>query len=63
MVLIRVDLISCDFSMEIDFDFNGGGSIPSVGFKQKPYFTDFMKLFWSRATRKATNHFREDLVS
>ena len=25
MVLIGLYLISCDFSMEIDFDFNGGG--------------------------------------
>ncbi len=33
------------FSMEIDFDVNGGGggSVPSVVFKQNSYFTYFMK--------------------
>jgi hypothetical protein len=52
------------FSMEINFDVNGGGgSVPSIVFKQNSYFTYFMKLFWSRATRKATNHFRKDPVS
>ncbi len=50
-------------SMEIDFDDNGGGSVPSIVFKQNFYFTYFMKLFWSRATREATNHFRKDPVS
>jgi hypothetical protein len=49
--------------MEIDFDDNGGGSVPNVVFKQISYFTYFMKLFLSRATRKATNHFRKDPVS
>jgi hypothetical protein len=41
----------------------GGGSMPKVVFKQNSYFTYFVKLFWSRATRKATNHFRKDPVS
>jgi hypothetical protein len=50
--------------MEINFDVNGGGgSGPSVVFKQNSYFTYFMKLFWSRATCKATNLFRKDPVS
>jgi hypothetical protein len=49
--------------MEINFDVNGGGSIPSIVFKQNSYFSYFMKLFWSRATREATNHFRKDPVS
>ncbi len=46
--------------MEIDFDVNEGGCVPSVVFKQNSYFTYFMKLFWSRTTCKATNHFRKD---
>jgi hypothetical protein len=41
----------------------GGGSVPNIAFKQNSYFTYFMKLFWSRATRKATNHLRKDPVS
>ncbi len=40
----------------------GGGTNPSVVFKQNSYFTYFMKLFWSCATHKATNHFRKDPV-
>jgi hypothetical protein len=38
--------------MEIDFDDNGGGSMPNVVFKQNSYF---IKFFWSRATCKTTN--------
>ncbi len=41
----------------------GGGSVPKVVFKQNSYFTYFMKLYWSRATREAANHFRKDPVS
>jgi hypothetical protein len=41
----------------------GGGSIPSVVFKKNSSFTYFIKLFWSRATREATNHFRKDSIS
>jgi hypothetical protein len=41
----------------------GGGSVPNVVFKKNSYFTYFLKLFWSRATRKATNHFRKGPVS
>ncbi len=41
----------------------GGGRVPYVVFKQNFYFTYFMKLFWSRATREVTNHFRKDPVS